>query len=537
MVEEVDEDGEVVVFDPESIYADESLKVEKKEPQPEAVKEAKKSEEEILSELNVLFGDSSFASSILEMSQTGSPNQLLLPSPIEDKDQRTRCHLYFKATFPNRLVTDTVNGCFRVSLKTKSGGARPSAYDHRNNQSSTDPRPEPFLQFTLWKDGMDTMEAINFLCRKLGLLAKCFSYAGTKDRRAVSTQRCVVRNMFPARLAALNGIVNSRVKVSHLKRASGPLQFGCLSGNRFTIILRSLPETFSLEPVETAAKRLSQNGFINYYGLQRFGRGGGESSTDSIGRALLAGNFELACSLIIDPRPDESNEQIAMARLIWKTTQNPKLAFEAFPHRCQAERAILGHFIRQDACTDFRGAIASITRELRLMYVHAVQSRWWNAAASERIRRFGFESVVVGDLVLKTADSPIQIVTSENLHEFSIFDVVLPLIGRDSMKPTNEIGAFFDSSLAEIDLKLLHSEKTLFDLPGSYRSLLQRPINLGICELFHSDADEFITETSTGVLRALQLKFTLPTSAYATMLLREFFSRDYSTSGDFQKAL
>jgi tRNA pseudouridine13 synthase len=252
---------------------------------------------------------------------------------------------------------------------------------------------------------------------------------------------------------------------------------------------------------------------------------------------LLAGNFELACSLILDPRLDESNEQIVTARQIWKTTQNPKLAIDAFPHRCHAERAILGHFIKQESCTDFRGGVASITRELRLMYVHAVQSRWWNAAASERIRRFGFQSVVVGDLVRKGSDSPLQVATEENISDFSIFDVVLPLIGRDSLKPHNEIGSFFDSLLAEIDLKLLHSEKTLFDLPGSYRQLLQRPINLQCRELFHADADELIEEASSGPLRALQLKFTLPTSAYATMLLREFFPRDYSTSSDFQKAL
>lgn len=525
MVEEVDEDGQVVVFDPECMYADDSLEPVKKveEPKEEEASLASKTDEDILKELTTLFEDESFASSVLEMSKTGSPAQLVTEKPIDDKDNRTRLHLYFKATFPGRLVTDTVNGCFRISLKTRQGGARPAAYDHRNNQSSNDPRPEAFLQFTLWKDGMDTMEAIGFLCRKLNLQAKSFSYAGTKDRRAVSSQRCVVRNMFPSRLVALNGLANSRVKVSHLKRASGPMQFGCLSGNRFTIRLRALPEDFDLQKAQLAVDKLSQSGFINYYGLQRFGRGGAEISTDVIGRALLAGNFELACSLILDPRPGESNEQIASARQIWKATQNAKLAFDAFPNRCSAERAILLHFIKQGGNTDFRGAIASITRELRLMYVHAVQSRWWNSAASERIRLYGHESVVIGDLIRKSSDGEVVLVTKDNLQDYSIFDVVLPLMGRDSLKPVNAIGSHLDALMADIDLSLLHSERSIFDLPGSYRNLFQRPKYLEMSILNYADPDECLSPTGTGPLRALQLKFTLPTSAYATMVLRELF--------------
>ena len=34
------------------------------------------------------------------------------------------------------------------------------------------------------------------------------------------------------------------------------------------------------------------------------------------------------------------------------------------------------------------------------MYVHSYQSRLWNAAASHRIKTYGAENAVVGDLVL-----------------------------------------------------------------------------------------------------------------------------------------
>ena len=42
-----------------------------------------------------------------------------------------------------------------------------------------------------------------------------------------------------------------------------------------------------------------------------------------------------------------------------------------------------------------------IPRNLRLMYVHAYQSYVWNAVVSERIKMYGCERPVAGDLVFE----------------------------------------------------------------------------------------------------------------------------------------
>lgn len=548
----MDTEGRVTEYSSECIYADPDLERKKQPSVNSVVKEVEKDDvaaggdnrEKIKEELTALFEDADFAESVLilyEQKEASGFTQVTQESRvIDDKDHRKRIHMYFKCHFQGRLVTDVVapSSHFRVSLK-KAGTGRPDSYDHRNNQGPNDPKPVPFLEFTLWKDGLDTMEAIQILSKRLLMPAKSFSYAGTKDRRSVSTQRIVVRNAFPAKIAGVNKMTGMRMKVSHLRSAFGPLRFGDLSGNRFTIILRNC-QYENAESVEKAVECLSQKGFINYYGLQRFGRGGGEFSTDAIGRALLSGNFQLACSMILDPRPDESNKQIAVARAIWKETGDPEKALEAFPFRCSAERAILQHFLKSGHGNDYPGAIACINRELRLMYLHAVQSLWWNAAASRRNQLYGNESCVIGDLVMNETTGQIEIVTEETLNYFTIFNVVLPIVGHStSLYPQNDLGHFVRSLPAEYpEISQKDKWKHLWDLPGGFRHFLHKPKNFELKFFNYSEADEILPPaggTSDANLKAIQLCFTLPTSAYATMLLRELFPKETSTSGDYHK--
>ena len=46
---------------------------------------------------------------------------------------------------------------------------------------------------------------------------------------------------------------------------------------------------------------LRERGFINYFGMQRFGTG--TIMTHEVGRAILKLDFEEACDLILKPRP------------------------------------------------------------------------------------------------------------------------------------------------------------------------------------------------------------------------------------------
>ncbi len=106
------------------------------------------------------------------------------------------------------------------------------------------------------------------LARLASVAAKDVSYAGLKDRQAVTTQ------WFSVRLAGkdepdwseLNG---DEFEVLQVHRHRRKLRRGALSGNRFELLIRE----FSCEPawLEARLEKIKQQGVPNYFGEQRFG--------------------------------------------------------------------------------------------------------------------------------------------------------------------------------------------------------------------------------------------------------------------------
>lgn len=72
----------------------------------------------------------------------------------------------------------------------------------------------------------------------------------------------------PFRLAQQNQKLKG-AKVGNFEYVQNPLHLGSLSGNMFDLILRNVRGSPS--DVERAAESLKKSGFINYFGLQRFG--------------------------------------------------------------------------------------------------------------------------------------------------------------------------------------------------------------------------------------------------------------------------
>ncbi|EFJ45168.1 hypothetical protein VOLCADRAFT_64047, partial [Volvox carteri f. nagariensis] len=187
--------------------------------------------------------------------------------------------------------------------------------------------------------------------------------------------------------------------------------------------------------VTAACEAVARTGFINYFGLQRFGTGG--APTHEVGRALLRCEYENAVRLVLTGRSDERPE-IAAARRLFFEEGDAQGALRGIPNYMLGERAVLGALVRQGA-TAWSAAMRAVPRTLRMMYLHAWQSHVWNLAASHRWARGGLPGVTTS---AAKRLSLVRLVTDADVAagRYSVFDVVLPLPGTEVEYPAHETG-------------------------------------------------------------------------------------------------
>jgi len=183
------------------------------------------------------------------------------------------------------------------------------------------------------------MSAASLLAKWLKCHHKVIGYAGTKDRRAITTQRMSAKRVKAERLAALNKVANQMgIWLGDFTYAAEGVKLGDLRGNRFTITLREIPVDIDVVGIERAMKSVREKGFINYYGMQRFGTS--QISTQSVGALLLKGDWKGACESILDVKAGGMNDSLAARELYARGDVDG--AFDAMPRSCVSERAILG---------------------------------------------------------------------------------------------------------------------------------------------------------------------------------------------------
>ena len=126
----------------------------------------------------------------------------------------------------------------------------------------------------LWveKRGLNTEEAARRLARAAGVSQRNISYAGLKDRQALTRQWFSLH--LPGKadpdLSAAEGETLAILKAA---RHSRKLQRGAHSANGFSLRLTALEA--DREALEQRLQRIREQGVPNYYGLQRFGWQGG----------------------------------------------------------------------------------------------------------------------------------------------------------------------------------------------------------------------------------------------------------------------
>lgn len=429
-----------------------------------------------------------------------------------------------------------------------------------------------YLHFTLFKENKDTMEVISYLARQLKMKPQAFQFAGTKDRRGITVQRVSVFRVYAERVITAGRTLRN-AKVGNFEYQPQGLQLGDLTGNEFVVTLRdcNIGEIGTETRVEkasqivgTAIENLKARGFINYYGLQRFGTFA--TRTDGVGVKMLQGDFKAAVeaileysstSLVAAQDPLSGNDNIsnddkarAYALNLFKETGKLHPALDELPRKFSAEASIIRHLGNPERKNDYLGALQTISRNLRLMYVHAYQSLVWNVAASERWNRHG-SKIIGGDLVLidehkeksesanklEEIDAEGEVIvhpadddragniednftraralTEEEAGsgEYSIFDIVLPTPGFDILYPANDMSDVYKDFMASergggLDPFDMRRKWKDISLSGSYRKLLARPIDDVSYEIktYEEENEQFVRTDLDRIFKGPPLK-------------------------------
>lgn len=329
-----------------------------------------------------------------------------------------------------------------------------------------------YLIFVLEKKNWNTIEALKEIAIRAHSSKKRFSFAGTKDRRAITTQRASAWKISKEQLE------NIKIKDLEIKPVSyekNGLHLGDLKGNRFTIRVK--------EPGEM---RNPKSKIPNFFGEQRFGKK--RPVTHLVGKAIVNEQYQRAVETYLwECFPEESEEE-KEARTRLAKEKNFSEALKYFPRHLKYERTLLGHLSNKP--NDYVGALNALPRKLLLLFVHAYQSHLFNKILTKR-KTIGLEPKE-GDILEDGIPTG-------------------PLYGYELELATGKQGEIEKETLSQEWLNL--SDFKLHGMPSLSSKGLRRKLYFDIKDfkVLEKKPDE------------LTVRFTLSKGVYATTVLNYLF--------------
>ncbi|XP_056366388.1 pseudouridylate synthase PUS7L [Oenanthe melanoleuca] len=464
--------------------------------------------------------------------------------PDGNKQHRKIVHHFINRKFGKLLETKSftvtdLNDQPNMSIMVRF---REKCWSRKRSAGGLQEKQDVYTAFTLQKENLETLEAIGLLAAELDVLPSDFSYTGIKDKKAITLQPMVVKKVTPERLKEIgNKMEKKGMKIYNIRPAYQHLRLGQLKGNHFDIVVRDLQHHSHdssadlKERVSEAMESVEAKGFVNYYGPQRFGQGQ-IVQTDQIGLALLNEKMVKAVKLFFTP--EDTDDPVNNAKRYFLQTEDAKGTLMMLPEFKVREkmllRALNRYGVNHEGCT--KGWL-NIPHSLRIFYVHAYCSKIWNEAASYRLKTYG-SKVVEGDLVfLEENDESIplsdkvHVVTAseESANKYSIYQVVLPMVGHSIKYPRNKVGQWYHERLSKDELELckFRVSPLQLNIPGCYRLILKNVQNLSYF-LESSEKEINIEDNHVKDLKvSLHISFDLDPSCYATVCLREIMKCDF----------
>ena len=242
------------------------------------------------------------------------------------------------------------------------------------------------LMLFVEKRGLSTLHMAGVLARHFGVHVRDIGYAGLKDKQAITRQHITVHvpGKGPEDFPSLQ---HDRINILWVDLHDRKLRRGHLAGNGFSIRVRQVSPQGALHAHRTLAI-LEQKGMANTFGEQRFGHW---DTNHRIGRALVLGDWQGACDLLLGPTPDGQSDDSRTAY----AEGNLKAAFEALPKSAEGERRVLDALVYGKSP---RHAIERLGRTETGFMVSALQSAIFNAVLRERMKAGTLDNLLEGDV-------------------------------------------------------------------------------------------------------------------------------------------
>jgi tRNA pseudouridine13 synthase len=416
------------------------------------------------------------------------------------------------------VVSDTDLGLDWYATESPGTGGRLKVRDEdfcvseRTNFPYDDEGKHAVLRVTL--RGYETHEFARDLSDALGASRKRVSWAGTKDKNAVTEQVFTVADVSREEIKS---VTLDGASIEYLGRSHQYVSLGDLLGNDFEVRLR---DSDAPENAEVVAEEIEAFGGVpNLFGTQRFGSR--RPVTHLVGELILEGDFRGALDAYLVKSFEDEPERTREARERLSDERDYAAALDYLPGYLGYERALLNALAEG---REPRDALDALPHNLRRMFVNAVQSRAFNLFLRERHEagmRFDraypgdvvcFSSTEVDDRVRVPDTSSTQRVTESNAEtvnrhvERGRAFVTAPLVGTETEFADGEQGEIERSVLEDVGVSTEDFDREdEYASDGTRRAILVDPDLT-----YEPDGGDILFD------------FFLPRGSYATVVLREF---------------
>jgi tRNA pseudouridine13 synthase len=342
-----------------------------------------------------------------------------------------------------------------------------------------------FLHCVLIKKGVDTFEAVELIRKKLKLKENAITFAGLKDKYALTSQLISIYHGRPEKIKLLSF---KDMEVRPLKYGN-KVFLGALWGNRFTITVRNVSKND--EEIRNILEKWmaeTQGYFPNYYGEQRFGTK--RNITHIIGKLIIQRKFEEAVMMYLTRHSEREANKISKIRDLI-SQKKYKEALELFPKKYSHERIMLKTLVDGG---DHKKAFLSLPLTFQRFVINSYQSYLFNRTL---------------DLLVK----------------LGIFNpkLKIPIVGYDYSKKLfrEDVDELIEKVLEEENINpsmFYFSEYKHLTTTTHYRKAFGKVHDF---ELVSIQKDEIFGNNK------MILRFALRKSTYATTFLRELV--DYQT--------